>query len=47
MPARVNVFIEFLAELYGPEPYWDKAFNSAQTLADPSTGKGPKAVAVR
>jgi hypothetical protein len=22
MPAKVNVFIEFLAELYGPEPYW-------------------------
>jgi DNA-binding transcriptional LysR family regulator len=25
MPAKVNVFIEYLAELYGTEPYWDKA----------------------
>ncbi len=24
MPAKVNVLIEFLAELYGSEPYWDK-----------------------
>jgi DNA-binding transcriptional LysR family regulator len=24
MPAKVNVLIEFLAELYGPQPYWDK-----------------------
>jgi len=23
MPAKVNVFIEHLAETYGPEPYWD------------------------
>ena len=30
MPAKVNVFIEFLAELYGAEPYWDKP---AQALA--------------
>ena len=24
MPAKVNVLIEFLAELYGTHPYWDK-----------------------
>ena len=24
MPAKVNVLIEFLANLYGSEPYWDK-----------------------
>jgi DNA-binding transcriptional LysR family regulator len=24
MPAKVNVLIEFLAELYGAQPYWDK-----------------------
>jgi DNA-binding transcriptional LysR family regulator len=24
VPAKVNVLIEFLAELYGSEPYWDK-----------------------
>lgn len=47
MPARVNVFIEFLAELYGPDPYWDKAFDAGQHHVDPASGKGPKAVAVR
>jgi len=29
MPAKVNVLIEFLAELYGPEPYWDKDMDPA------------------
>lgn len=24
MPTKVNVFIDFLAELYGTEPYWEK-----------------------
>ncbi len=24
LPAKVRVFIEFLAELYGPKPYWDQ-----------------------
>lgn len=27
MPAKVNVLIEFLADLYAPEPYWDKGLN--------------------
>lgn len=27
MPAKVNALIEFLAEVYGPEPYWDKALD--------------------
>lgn len=29
MPAKVNVFIEFLAELYGSEPYWEKGLDAA------------------
>jgi DNA-binding transcriptional LysR family regulator len=24
LPAKVRAFIDFLAELYGPEPYWDR-----------------------
>jgi DNA-binding transcriptional LysR family regulator len=24
LPAKVRVFIDFLADLYGPEPYWDR-----------------------
>jgi DNA-binding transcriptional LysR family regulator len=27
MPAKVDVFIDFLAELYAPEPYWDKGLD--------------------
>lgn len=27
LPARVRVFIDFLAELYGPEPYWDQGLD--------------------
>jgi hypothetical protein len=27
MPAKVNVFIEFLAEKYGADPYWDRALD--------------------
>jgi len=25
LPAKTRVFIEFLAALFGPEPYWDRA----------------------
>jgi len=24
LPAKTRAFIEFLAESFGPEPYWDK-----------------------
>ena len=24
MPAKVNAFIDFLAETYGSEPYWER-----------------------
>lgn len=47
MPARVDVFIEFLSELYGPEPYWDTAFNSAQPSTGPVPSKELKVVAAR
>jgi DNA-binding transcriptional LysR family regulator len=29
LPARVRIFIDFLAELYGPEPYWDNGLELA------------------
>lgn len=29
MPEKVNVFIEFLAQLYGAEPYWNRAVDLA------------------
>ncbi len=53
MPAKVNVFIEFLAELYGPEPYWDKGLDLAKLAPRPASpkvaaggsGKRPQAVA--
>jgi hypothetical protein len=30
MPAKVNVLIGFLADLYGPHPYWDKDLDIAR-----------------
>ena len=32
MPAKVNVFIEHLAEIYGAEPYWDRDLASIPGL---------------
>jgi DNA-binding transcriptional LysR family regulator len=40
MPAKVNVFIEFLAELYGPEPYWDKGLDLAKLAPKRAAPKG-------
>lgn len=34
MPAKVNVFIEFLGELYGLEPSWDKGLDFAAYTVD-------------
>ncbi|PPD28485.1 MAG: LysR family transcriptional regulator [Hyphomicrobium sp.] len=31
MPAKVNALIEYLAELYGSEPYWDKELDAAKS----------------
>jgi len=49
MPAKANVFIEFLAELYGSEPYWDKGLDLAKLApkraASKSPGKRTRAVA--
>ena len=27
VPAKLRVFVDFLAQLYGPEPYWDRGLN--------------------
>jgi DNA-binding transcriptional LysR family regulator len=35
MPEKVNVFIEYLAGLYGPEPYWNKGLDFGATEARP------------
>ena len=44
MPAKVNVLIEFLAELYGTEPYWDKDLDLEQVcLGAPGRGTVPRA----
>ena len=29
LPAKTRAFIEFLAESFGPEPYWDRPLDSA------------------
>lgn len=33
MPAKVDALIEFLAELYGPVPYWEKQLDTAKPPA--------------
>ncbi|MGE0765917.1 MAG: LysR family transcriptional regulator [Hyphomicrobiaceae bacterium] len=35
MPEKMNVFIEYLADLYGPEPYWNEGLDLA------ALGKAP------
>ncbi len=42
MPEKVNVFIEYLAALYGPEPYWNEGLELASYES-----KSPKSVAKR
>lgn len=27
LPAKVRIFIDYLSELFGPQPYWEKGFN--------------------
>lgn len=34
LPAKVNALIEFLADLYGPEPYWNTGLDLATHNAD-------------
>jgi DNA-binding transcriptional LysR family regulator len=28
LPAKVRVFIDYMASLYGPSPYWDKGLDA-------------------
>jgi hypothetical protein len=43
MPEKVNVFIEFLSEIYGNEPYWNQRLDlgklSKQVCASPTAVK--------
>lgn len=41
LPVKVRVFIDFLAELYGPEPYWDRGLD----LNAPSAASKSSAIA--
>lgn len=42
MPAKVNAFIDFLAETYGTEPYWQRDQLKVRTPQQPaSVGKAP------
>ncbi len=34
LPAKVRVFIDFLARLYGPAPYWDQGLDQWLTIPD-------------
>jgi DNA-binding transcriptional LysR family regulator len=35
LPAKTRAFIEFLADSFGPEPYWDKPLGEQPALATP------------
>lgn len=45
MPAKVDVFIEFLAQLYGPVPYWEKQQRYKEMAPTPkaTSGRRPRA----
>lgn len=43
MPEKVNVFIQFLTQLYGEEPYWDKQFELPAAAKVPSKPAGKRA----
>ena len=40
MPAKVNAFIDFLAETYGTEPYWDRTVAKLGISQTPVASKG-------
>jgi DNA-binding transcriptional LysR family regulator len=58
MPAKVNVFIDFLAQKYGTDPYWDRALDlvgltgttgptkKTKQLANGDAGRAARPVAV-
>jgi DNA-binding transcriptional LysR family regulator len=41
MPAKVNVFIEHLAEIYGSEPYWETELQRTSVALDPKGSRSP------
>lgn len=43
MPAKVNACIDFLAELYGSEPYWDRGFDASKAKTPAPAAKPSKA----
>ncbi len=45
MPEKVNVFIEYLAELYGNEPYWNMGLDLSKFTAQPGKAN-PKVVSL-
>lgn len=49
MPAKVQALIDFLAQLYGPKPYWEKGLDieHAKRSAEPVTRAASSAVAQR
>ena len=44
MPEKVNIFIEFLSELYGSDPYWEKGIDISKYVA--TAAKSPAKAAI-
>ena len=38
VPAKLRVFVDFLSQLYGPEPYWDRGLNIGRWSQAPAQG---------
>jgi DNA-binding transcriptional LysR family regulator len=47
MPAKVNVFIEHLAGIYGAEPYWDSAHHTAALAESRAAPRSKARIAAR
>jgi DNA-binding transcriptional LysR family regulator len=47
MPAKVNALIEFLADFYGPEPYWNKDLDLSKRSPAPAAPKKRSRVATK
>ena len=45
MPAKVNALIDFLGDLYGPEPYWERTLDVASLAAASASKPTAKLVA--
>lgn len=44
LPAKIRLFIDYLSELYGPRPYWEKGFNGPSPKRNEDVTNPPRKV---